>query len=152
MAKKIIETGGAGRAKAKKAPVKKVAKKAAAKKAASAKPVKKASAKKAAAAKPVRAKPWKATPEEIEKERKAIEARGFKTEMVYLKDHGRIPWKMIAEATGSILSYMRPDGIYVYAVLGVPDIPPERISPYGAFKRPQPKNRVKILDMKAVLR
>jgi hypothetical protein len=137
MAKKVLEVSGAGRAK------KASAKGAAAKK---------------SAAKPVRARakkvPYKVPEAEVEKEKKAIEARGLIVKRICVTVHGRMPRRLKSEEEPrAILSYMRPDGLFVSAVVGAPEVPPEMRRPYGVWKRkPTPDMYVKIYDEKAVLR
>jgi len=149
MAKKVLEASGGS--KVKKAPAAK--KGATAKKVSAAK--KKPAAKSVFTVKPVRAKAVKVPLSEIEKEKKAIEARGYIVKKIYITSDVRIPRGLKLKGTSITFSYIRPDGLFVDSILDVPDvpIPPERRSPYGIFKGPPPPGGYgKILDMKAVMR
>lgn len=134
-----------------------VKKKVAAKKAVPVKktPVKKkvaASAKRKVSAPKNAVKAGKVPESEVDKERKAIEARGYKVERVCVTTHQRMPRRLKSEERPrAILCYMRPDGLFVRAVLGDYDIPPERRRPYGVLNRPEGRDMFfKIFDREAV--
>jgi len=145
MAKKVPESGGVSGAKKSALSRKRVS---AAKKGV-------ALAKKVAAAKPVRVKAAvKVSPSELKRiereETKAVEARGFIVERICVTPYNRRPRRLKSEkGPRMIVGYMRSDGLFVNAIVDVPEVPPERRSPYGIFKRP-PSERpsFKIVDKK----